>query len=151
MTTTVATPAGLLSLSGAQLGTSDWIEITQDQVNNFADATGDRQWIHVDPRRAEAGPFGGTIAHGYLTLALAPVFMAEVLQIQNYVAVLNYGVNRVRFPAPLPVGASVRGAVTLMTAREREPGNVEATFEIRYQVQGSDRPACVAETVYLYR
>jgi acyl dehydratase len=151
MTTTVATPTGLLSLHGQELGTSNWIEITQDQVNNFADATGDRQWIHIDPRRAKAGPFGGTIVHGYLTLALAPVFMAEVLQIQNYVAVLNYGVNRVRFPAPLPVGASVRGAVTLMTAREREPGNVEATFEIRYQVQGSDRPACVAETVYLYR
>ncbi|HXA11161.1 MAG TPA: MaoC family dehydratase [Mycobacterium sp.] len=151
MTTTVATPKGLLSLHGEELGTSNWIEITQDQVNNFADATGDRQWIHVDPRRAKAGPFGGTIVHGYLTLALAPVFMAEVLQIQNYVAVLNYGVNRVRFPAPLPVGASVRGAVMLMTAREREPGNVEATFEIRYQVQGSDRPACVAETVYLYR
>jgi acyl dehydratase len=151
MTTTVATPNGLLSLGGAQLGTTNWIEITQDQVNTFADATGDHQWIHVDPRRAEAGPFGGTIAHGYLTLALAPVFMAEVLQIQNYVAVLNYGVNRVRFPAPLPVGASVRGAITLMTAREREPGNVEATFEIRYEVQGSDRPACVAETVYLYR
>jgi acyl dehydratase len=151
MTTTVATPKGLLALGGVQLGTSNWIEISQNQVNNFADATGDRQWIHVDPRRAESGPFGGTIAHGYLTLALAPVFMAEVLQIQNYVAVLNYGVNRVRFPAPLPVGASVRGAITLMTAREREPGNVEATFEIRYQVKGSDRPACVAETVYLYR
>jgi acyl dehydratase len=151
MTTTLATPKGLLSLHGEELGTSNWIEITQDQVNNFADATGDRQWIHVDPRRATAGPFGGTIVHGYLTLALAPVFMAEVLQIQNHVAVLNYGVNRVRFPAPLRVGASVRGAITLMTAREREPGNVEATFEIRYQVQGSDRPTCVAETVYLYR
>jgi acyl dehydratase len=151
MTTTVATPKGLLALGGAELGRSNWVEITQDQVNQFADATGDHQWIHVDSRRAKAGPFGGTIAHGYLTLALAPVFMAQVLQIQNYVAVLNYGVNRVRFPAPLPVGASVRGAITLMTAREREPGKVEATFEIRYQVQGRDRPACVAETVYLYR
>jgi acyl dehydratase len=151
MTTTVATPKGLLSLGGVQLGTSEWIQITQDQVNTFADATGDQQWIHVDPLRAECGPFGGTIAHGYLTLALAPVFMAEVLRVENYVAVLNYGVNKVRFPAPLPVGASVRGVITLMTAREREPGNVEATFEIRYQVQGSDRPACVAETVYLYR
>lgn len=151
MTTTVATPKELLNLGGVQLGTSNWIQITQDQVNTFADATGDRQWIHVDPRRAEAGPFGGTIVHGYLTLALAPVFMAEVLQVQHYDAVLNYGVNRVRFPAPLPVGASVRGAITLMTARERESGNVEATFEIRHEVRGSDRPACVAETVYLYR
>jgi acyl dehydratase len=151
MTTTVATPKELLSLGGERLGTTDWIEIAQDQVNMFADATGDHQWIHVDPVRAAASPFGGTIAHGYLTLALAPVFMAEVLQIQDYDAVLNYGVNRVRFTAPLLVGASVRGTITLLTAREREPGNVEATFEIRYEVQGSDRPACMAETVYLYR
>jgi acyl dehydratase len=151
MTTTVATPKELLDLGGAELGSSSWVEITQDQVNRFADATGDHQWIHVDPQRAKAGPYGGTIVHGYLTLALAPVFMAEVLQIQNYVAVLNYGVNRVRFPAPLPVGAPVRGAITLMTAREREPGNVEATFAIRYETGGTDRPPCVAETVYLYR
>jgi acyl dehydratase len=151
MTTTVATPKELLSLGGKRLGTTKWIEITQDQVNMFADSTGDHQWNHVDPVRAEASPFGGTIVHGYLTLALAPVFMDEVLQIQGYDAVLNYGVNRVRFTAPLLVGASVRGAITLLTAREREPGNLEATFEIRYEVQGSDRPACVAETVYLYR
>ena len=104
MTTTVATPTGLLSLCGAELGTTNWVEITQDRVNKFADATGDNQWIHVDAARAEARPFGSTIVHGYLTLALAPVFMAEVLQIQNYVAVLNYGVNRVRFPAPLRGG-----------------------------------------------
>jgi acyl dehydratase len=89
--------------------------------------------------------------HGYLTLALAPVFMAEVLQIQNYVAVLNYGINRVRFPAPLSVGAAVRGAITLMTARERDPGHVEATFAIRCETRGTDRPPCVAGTVYLYR
>jgi len=151
MTTTVATPKGLLALHGEQLGTTNWIEITQDQVNMFADATGDHQWIHVDPVRAEASPFGGTIVHGYLTLALAPVFMDEVLQIEDYDAVLNYGVNRVRFTAPLLVGASIRGAITLLTTREREPGNVEAAFEIRYEVQDSDRPACVAETVYLYR
>jgi acyl dehydratase len=151
MTTTVATPKGLLSLGGERLGTTNWIEITQDRVNKFADATGDHQWIHVDPVRAEASSFGGTIVHGYLTLALAPVFMAEVLEIEDYDAVLNYGVNRVRFTAPLLVGASIRGAITLLTVREREPGSVEATFEIRYEVRGSDRPACIAETVYLYR
>ena len=151
MTTTLATPQGLLSLSDVELGTSSWIEITQDQVNEFADATGDRQWIHVDPQRAKAGPFGGTIVHGYLTLALAPVIMAEVLEIQNYAAVLKYGGNKVRFPAPRAVGAPVRGAVTLLSARERDSGNVEATFAIRYEARGSDRPPCVAETVYLYR
>jgi acyl dehydratase len=151
VTTILATPTGLLSLSGAELGTTNWVEITQDRVNKFADATGDNQWIHVDAARAKAGPFGSTIVHGYLTLALAPVFMAEVLQIQNYVAVLNYGVNRVRFPAPLAVGTAVRAAITLSSARERDPGNVEATFEIRYESRGADRPPCVAETVYLYR
>jgi acyl dehydratase len=151
MTTTLATPKELLSLSGAQLGTSNWIEITQDQVDTFAEATGDRQWIHVDPERAKVGPFGRTIVHGYLTLALAPVFMAEVLQIQNYVAVLNYGVNRVRFPAPLAVGTAVRAAITLLAAQERDPGNIEATFGIRYEARDTDRPPCVAETVYLYR
>ena len=151
MATTVAMPTELLTLGGVELGRSSWVRITQDQVNGFADATGDHQWIHVDPQRAKAGPFGGTIVHGYLTLALAPVFMAEVLQIQNCVAVLNYGVNKVRFPAPLLVGTPVRGTITLMAAREREPGNVEATFAIRYEMRGSDRPPCVAETVYLYR
>jgi len=151
MATTLATPEGLLSLSGTQLGTSNWIEITQEQVNNFAEATGDRQWIHIDPGRAKAGPFGTTIVHGYLTLALAPVFMDEVLQIQNYAAVLNYGVNKVRFPAPLAVGTAVRAAITLRTAQERDPGNIEATFGIHYEARGTDRPPCVAETVYLYR
>lgn len=151
MTTTLATPKELLSLSGAQLGTTDWIEITQDQVNKFAEATGDRQWIHVDPERAKAGPFGTTIVHGYLTLALAPVLMAEVLQIQSYSAVLNYGVNKVRFPSPLPVGAAVRASITLLAAQERHPGNIEATFEIHYEARDTDRPPCVAETVYLYR
>ena len=151
MTTTLATPKELLSLTGTQLGTSSWIDITQDQVNMFAEATGDRQWIHVDPVRAKAGPFGTTIVHGYLTLALAPVLMAEVLQIQNYAAVLNYGVNRVRFPAPLRVGTAVRAKITLLTAQERDSGNIEATFGIHYESRGSDRPPCVAETVYLYR
>src|SRR4029077_20602761 len=147
----VATPKGLLSLGGVQLGTTNWVEITQDQVNTFADATGDHQWIHVDPKRAKAGPFGGTIVHGYLTLALAPVFMAEGLQIQKYVAVLNYGVNRVRVPAPLAVGPAVRAAITLLAAQERDAGNIEATFGIRYEARDTDRPPCVAETVYLYR
>jgi acyl dehydratase len=151
MTTTLATPKELLSLTGTQLGTTNWIDITQDQVDKFAEATGDRQWIHVDPVRAKAGPFGTTIVHGYLTLALAPVLMAEVLQIQNYAAVLNYGVNRVRFPAPLRVGSAVRAKITLLAAQERDPGNIEATFGIHYESRSTDRPPCVAETVYLYR
>jgi acyl dehydratase len=147
----LSTPRDLLTLGGAELGTSSWVEITQGQVNQFAEATGDHQWIHVDPQRAKAGPYGGTIAHGYLTLALAPVFMAEVLTIDAFDAVVNYGVNKVRFPAPVPVGSKVRATITLVSAQERSGGTIEATFTIRYEVQGSERPPCVAETVYLYR
>lgn len=149
--TTLANPKGLLSLCGTELGTTSWIEVAQAQVNNFAEATGDRQWIHVDPQRAKDGPFGGTIVHGYLTLALAPVFMAEVLHVEGCASVLNYGVNKVRFPAPLAVGAEVRGVISVVSARERDSGSVEATFGIRYETHSSDRPVCIAETVYLYR
>jgi len=120
-------------------------------VNQFAEATGDHQWIHVDPQRAKTGPFGGTIAHGYLTLALAPRFIDEVLHIDAYDAVLNYGLNKVRFPAPVPVGAKIRAVITLISAQERAGGTVEATFGIRYEVEGRERPPCVAETIYLYR
>jgi acyl dehydratase len=110
MTTRVAQATDLLALAADQpdLGHSGWRQITQDQVNLFADATDDRQWIHVDPERAKAGPFGTTIAHGYLTLSLAPVFIAEILQVENIQMAMNYGLNKVRFPAPVPVGARLR-------------------------------------------
>ena len=123
---------------------------TRRQVNLFADATGDHQWIHVDPDRAKAGPFGGTIAHGYLTVSLALVLLADVLHIDDVKEVLNYGINKVRFPAPVPVGAKVRAGVTLALAGERA-GGIEAIFELRYELEGTDRPPCVAELVYLYR
>ena len=147
----LSAPRDLLPLAGAELGTSSWVEITQGQVNQFAEATGDHQWIHVDVQRAKAGPFGGPIAHGYLTLALAPVFIAEVLTIDSFDAIVNYGTNKVRFPAPVPVGSKVRATITLVSARERPGGTVEATLNIRYEVQGSERPPCVAEAVYLYQ
>jgi len=151
MTTRLSSPQDLLTLAGTQLGTSGWHDITQEQVNLFADATGDHQWIHVDPDRAKAGPFGGTIAHGYLTVSLSLVLLADVLHIDDVNAVLNYGINKVRFPAPVPVGAKVRAGVTLVSAHERAPGTVEAVFELRYEREGTDRPPCVAELVYLYR
>lgn len=151
MTTKLATPRDLLTLGRAELGTSSWVQITQKQVNEFADATGDRQWIHIDAERAASGPFGGTIVHGYLTLALAPVFLDEVLEIENYDAVLNYGVNKVRFPAPLHVGAKVRAHITLLSAKLRDKGTVEAAYGIKYETEGKDRPPCAAETVYLYQ
>lgn len=128
MMTQLSTPRDLLIFTGTELGTSGWVAITQDHVNQFAEATGDHQWIHVDPRRAKTGPFGGTIVHGHLTLALAPMFIDEVLYIDTDDAVLNYGLNKVRFPAPVPVGAKVRAVITRVSAKERAGGTIEATF-----------------------
>ncbi|MET8425263.1 MaoC family dehydratase [Nocardia sp. NPDC004860] len=149
MTTRLDSPADLIGLTGQQLGTTEWIEITQPQVQLFADATGDHQWIHTDPRRAADGPFNGTIAHGYLTLSLAPAMIADVLEIRDLTAALNYGLNKVRFPAPVPVGSKIRAVVTL-TAAQRKTSGVEAVFGLTYEIDGSSRPACVADVVVLY-
>ncbi|MEU0503082.1 MaoC family dehydratase [Nocardia sp. NPDC005998] len=149
MTTQLETPADLVGMVGHQLGTTAWMEITQQQVDRFAEATGDHQWIHTDPQRAAAGPFHGTIAHGYLTLSLAPVVIADVLEIRELAAALNYGLNRVRFPAPVPVGAKIRAAVTLNSAQQKTSG-VEAVFGLTYEIDGGTRPACVADVVVLY-
>ncbi len=115
----------------------------------FAEATGDRQWIHVDPVRAAAGPFGGPIAHGYLTLALAPLFIGDVLVVEKLDAALNYGLNKVRFPTAVPVGSRLRG-VTLKAADPR-PSGIEVVFTVVYELEDSDRPACVAEFVAIYQ
>jgi acyl dehydratase len=148
--TRLDTPQDLLALAGRHLGRSSSREITQQQIDLFAEATGDHQWIHVDPDRAKDGPFGVTIAHGYLTVSLAPVFLAEVVQVAKVNAVLNYGINRVRFPAPVPVGSFVRADITLNAANERG-GAIEATFHLTYDIEDSSRPPCIAELVYLYR
>jgi acyl dehydratase len=152
MTTRVARPTDLLELAADQpdLGHSGWRQITQEQVNLFADATDDHQWIHVDPDRAKAGPFGTTIAHGYLTLSLAPVFIAEILHVANIQMAMNYGLNKVRFPAPVPVGARLRVSLRLTAAQARGDA-VEAVLTMTVEVEGADRPACVAEVVVLYR
>jgi acyl dehydratase len=149
MNTVVDEPSDLLGLVGRSLGTTDWIKVTQEQVNLFADATGDRQWIHTDPARAINGPFQGTIAHGFLTLSLAPVVISEVLEIRELTAALNYGVDKVRFPAPLRVGSHLRATVSVMCARQKTSG-VEAVFTITYEIEGEPRPACVADVVVLY-
>ncbi|MFJ4653159.1 MaoC family dehydratase [Nocardia sp. NPDC088792] len=149
MTTQLDSPADLIGLTGQQLGTTDWIEITQQQVDRFAEATGDHQWIHTDPRRAANGPFRGTIAHGYLTLSLAPVIISDVLEIRELTAALNYGLNKVRFPAPVPVGSKIRAVVTLNAAQQKTSG-VEAVFGLTYEIDGGTRPACVADVVVLY-
>jgi acyl dehydratase len=136
----------LAAAVGTELGVSEWHAITQEQVDRFADATGDHQWIHVDPRRAADGPFGTTIAHGYLTLSLVPLFAAQVYAIQGVALAVNYGCNRVRFPAPVPVGSRLRGSVTLDSVTPT-PAGVQVAATVTVEIEGSAKPACVAETL----
>lgn len=134
--------------SGEELGTSEWLTIEQDRVDRFADATGDHQWIHVDPERAATGPFGGTIAHGYLTLSLVPFLGSEVFALETPGAKLNYGVNKVRFPNPVLVGKRVRAHVTLADVADL-PAGKQLTLRYTIEIEGESKPACVAETVVL--
>jgi acyl dehydratase len=140
---------GLKSSIGQHLGYSDYVEITQEMVNTFADATGDHQWIHVDVERAKAGPFGGPIAHGYLTLSLGPRLMPEILQVHGIAMGVNYGANKVRFPAPVPVGSKLRLGATLL-AVEDTAGGAQVTLEFVFQVEGAPKPSCVAEVLFRY-
>ncbi len=133
---------------GEHLGYSDWLTVTQDRVDQFADATGDHQWIHVDPERAKVGPFGGTIAHGYLTLSLIPALMTDIYRVDGLAMGINYGTEKVRFPAPLPVGSAVRAGAELVSVRETAQG-VQAVVRITVEAQGVPKPVCVAETVVL--
>ena len=134
---------------GTHLGYSDWLEITQDRVNLFADATGDHQWIHVDPERAKGGPFGTAIAHGYLTLSLAPVYLGEVLTVEGTTMGVNYGCNKVRFPAPVPVGSNLRLGVEVAGV-EDVTGGVQVALDLTFETEGSTKPSCVAQVVYRY-
>ena len=136
--------------AGEHLGQSDWHEITQDQVNLFADATGDHQWIHVDPERAKSGPFGGTIAHGYLTMSIVPSLLQEVWKVDGMKMGLNYGINKLRFPAPVPVGSKVRADVTLASVEDVGGGGQQTTLAVSIEIEGQDKPGCVAEVVYRY-
>lgn len=132
---------------GQQLGYSPYMEITQEQVNTFADATGDHQWIHVDVERATAGPFGGPIAHGYLTLSLGPVLYPQVVQVRGFTMGVNYGANKVRFPSPVAVGSKLRLGVKLVEVDEI-PGGVQTTMEFTFEVEGAPKPSCVAEIIF---
>ena len=134
---------------GDHLGYSEWHTISQEQVNLFADATGDHQWIHIDVERAKAGPFGGPIAHGYLTLSLAPNLLAQVLQVEGVAMGVNYGANKVRFPAPVPVGSNVRIGAQLK-AVEDVSGGLQVTIETTFEVEGASKPSCVAELLFRY-
>ncbi|WP_343601074.1 MaoC family dehydratase [Mycobacterium sp.] len=139
--------ADLTAAAGQELGQSSWVTITQDDVNLFADATGDHQWIHVDPERAATGPFGTTIAHGFLTLSLLPRLTHEIYTVKGVTLSINYGLNKVRFPAPVPVGARVRAKSSLVDVEDLGNGAVQATVSTVIEIEGSAKPACVAESV----
>ena len=144
---TTTTMAELSGLTGTELGTSEWFEVTQENVNLFAEATGDHQWIHVDVERAKAeSPFGGPIAHGYLTLSLLVPMLDQVLTVTDTVMGVNYGLNKVRFPAPVPVGSKVRLTATL-TKAEEITGGLQLTFACAIEREGGDKPVCIAEWV----
>src|SRR5215203_5877398 len=135
---------------GEELGTSDWLEIDQKRIDLFADATGDHQWIHVDPDRAKDGPFGTTIAHGYLTLSLLPALVPQVMRVEGMKMGVNYGANKVRFPSPVPVGSRVRGRAELQEVTDVGGGAVQVTAKVTVEREGGDKPVCVAETVSRY-
>jgi len=150
MTTIVQGIDGLKEKIGSHLGYSDWVEVTQDMVNLFADATGDHQWIHVDPRRAAAGPFGGPIAHGYLTLSLVIPLFNELLEIGGTSMSINYGLNKLRFPNPVPVGSKLRMGAQVAGVEDVGGGGVQATIDLTFELEGETKPACVAQAVYRY-
>ncbi len=149
MTKVFQHPNELLSAVGEQLGHSDWLEIDQQRVNLFADATGDHQWIHVDPEKAKDGPFGQCIAHGYLTLSLVNLFLPQIIDVQGISMGVNVGCERIRFPAPVPVGSRIRGVGELVSADEMK-GGVQSVVRVTVEIEGSEKPACVVDTISRY-
>jgi acyl dehydratase len=139
--------ADLAACVGQEVAVSDWVGITQEQVNRFAEATGDHQWIHVDVERAKAGPFGGPIAHGFLTLSLLPVFFESAFDIRNTRMGVNYGLNRVRFTAPVPVGSRLRARLTLQAIEPIDQGGQQMTWGVVVEREGADKPVCFAESL----
>jgi acyl dehydratase len=135
--------------AGQELGHTEWQTVTQERVNLFADATDDHQWIHVDPERAKQGPFGGAIAHGYLTLSLAPVLLNQIIRVDNMKFGVNYGANKVRFPSPVPVGSELRMVASVAGVEDVE-GGVQVTYDLVMEVRDAPKPACVAQVVYRY-
>lgn len=150
MTKTVFDSAdSVLSRVGQELGVSEWLNIDQARVNLFADATDDHQWIHVDPKRAKDGPFGATIAHGYLTLSLVSRFMPELLELRMRMGV-NYGTDKVRFPAPVKVGDRIRAHALLVSADATKDGGIQANIRVTVEIENADKPGCVADTIARY-
>ena len=140
-------PSDILAKVGEELGYSEWLEMTQDRINTFADATGDHQWIHVDEERAKDGPFGACIAHGYLTLSLVSYFLPQIVTVNNISMGVNYGLDRVRFTSPVPVGSKIRARGELVKADEKKGGAVQCTVRVTIEIEGSERPACIADAI----
>ena len=144
---TFQTLSDLAACIGQEVAVSDWLTITQQQVNLFAEATGDHQWIHVDPEKAAAGPFGATIAHGFLTLSLLPRFFESSMEIIECRMGVNYGLNKVRFTAPVPVGSRLRARMTLLSAEPIEGNGLQMAWNVTVEREGADKPVCVAESL----
>lgn len=149
MTTSLDTLDELRAFVGKELGTSKWIEVDQNRIDTFAKATGDHQWIHTDPGRAKSGPFGTTIAHGYLTLALVIPLWTELLEVRSVTTKVNYGLEKVRFPAPVPVGSKVRAKAQLV-AVDDVPGGAQVTVDVVIERDGSDKPVCIAKPIFRF-
>ena len=150
MTTVLNGIDELRAMAGKDLGRSDWLEITQERIDKFADATDDHQWIHVDAERAAQGPFGTTIAHGFLTLSLVIPLMNRVFQVRGVSMGINYGLNRVRFPAPVPVGSRIALAARVASVEDVGGGAIQGTIDLTVEIEGGVKPACVAQGVYRY-
>jgi len=149
MTTVFKTPFELTSSVGRKLGVTDWLAIDQQRINLFADATGDHQWIHVDPERAKDGPFGACIAHGYLTLSLVNFFLPQLIDVQGIDMGVNVGLDKVRFPMPVKVGSRVRGSGEIVSVEEVK-GAIQSVVRVTVEIEGADKPACVADTISRY-
>jgi len=139
--------ASVLAAVGTALGATDWVSVTQERINTFADATGDHQWIHVDPERAKSGPFGACVAHGYLTLSLANLFLPQLVSYQRLKLGVNYGCDKVRFPAPVKAGSRVRGRGEVVAAELVKGDGVQVTVRISVEIEGADKPGCVVDTI----
>lgn len=144
------TPRDLLGQTDASLGVSDWVQIDQDRIDGFAHVTGDDQWIHVDPERARTGPFGATIAHGYLTVSLANLFLPQIIEVRGFSVGVNVGCDNIRFLAPVRVGSRLRGSGVLLHAEEAKAGSVQATVRITIEIEGEAKPACVLDAISRY-
>ena len=149
MTRIFETPAALIGAEGTKLGPTDWLAIDQDRVNGFAEVTGDHQWIHVDVERAKDGPFGGTIAHGYLTMSLVNYFLPQLIEVRGFAHAVNVGADRLRFLSPVKVGSRIRGVGEIVGVEEVK-GAIQSVVRVTVEIEGSDKPACVIDTISRY-